>query len=77
MIVSKQSKAKQKGTELTVKEIKEMIYKEIQKKQKQVDRPDEGSSKHTGITFSYSSHSQSPVAVIPAALIGGGFYKTK
>jgi hypothetical protein len=32
-----QNKTKQKGTELTVKEVKEMIYKEIQKKQKQVD----------------------------------------
>jgi hypothetical protein len=32
-----QSKAKQKGTELTIKEVKDMIYKAIQKKQKQVD----------------------------------------
>jgi hypothetical protein len=30
-------KAKQKGTNLTVKEVKDMIYKKIQKKQKQVD----------------------------------------
>jgi len=42
-------------------------------------RPDEGSSKHAGIAFSYSSHShsQSQVVVIPAGLIGGEFYKTK
>jgi len=38
-------------------------------------RPDEGSSKHAGIAFSYSSHSQSQVVVIPAGLIGGEFYK--